>query len=103
MSVPVEDLRADATTGDPLGVPLSTNSVRLIRQKALFGGQVSRTDIVALCNEVMALRAPDNLCRFPECAAPPETPTGMCHLHRKVTIADGGSYVDDSHREGGHG
>ena len=35
---------------------LSDNSVRIIRQHSLFGGQVSRDDVAALCNEVTRLR-----------------------------------------------
>lgn len=36
---------------------LSDNSVRIIRQHSLFGGQVSRADVAALCNDVIRLRA----------------------------------------------
>ena len=35
---------------------LGDNNVRIIRQQSLFDGQVSREDVVALCNEVIRLR-----------------------------------------------
>lgn len=96
----VEDLRTDHV--------LSTNSVRMIRQKALFGGQVSREDVTALCNEVLAARTQAGrssaTCGFPECAAPPLTAAGMCGLHAKVTVSASGSYVNDPNKaDKGHG
>lgn len=40
-------------------------------------------------------------CGFPACRNDATTAAGMCHEHRKVTVS--ASYLDDKHKDGGHG
>ena len=41
------------------------------------------------------------ICAFPACALATVTDTGMCREHERVTVS--GSFVNDKHRDGGHG
>lgn len=42
-------------------------------------------------------------CAFPRCESPAETDRETCTTHHDVHVSSTGSWVDDNHREGGHG
>lgn len=42
-------------------------------------------------------------CVFPKCQTAPLADSLRCHDHRNVRVSSSGSWVDDVHKEGGHG